>query len=103
MSRASAYFQPVELTPPRGVQTLDVRDLLEDGLELNVLTVKPGHRGQGVGTKALNLVKALGRPIRLLPWADDGKERELRRFYLRNGFRKRRGSCYLCWFPPSTP
>ncbi len=55
-------------------------------LELKRLIVEPEHRGLGIGTAVLTLLKGRGRKIVLVPLADDGEQEDLERFYRRAGF-----------------
>lgn len=89
----------LHIPKPRGCQSLIVYDQ-GAALELTLLAVRPDCRGQGVGSLALERVKAvaaqLGKAVRL--WVDRPKRVSLSQFYAKRGFRPV-GGLEMIWEP----
>ena len=69
-------------------------------LYLHRLKVSPLFQGQRLGSRALTELKKRGLPIRLIPYPDDpNRGEELKRFYVRNGFRSVTGDDNMQWNP----
>lgn len=62
----------------------------KDRVELQQIEISPEHRGSGVGTEIMEMLKSyaksVGKPIVLRPEPDRGKKAALERFYKRLGF-----------------
>lgn len=57
-------------------------------IRLHGIHVRPSQQGRGRGTWAMRNLQNLKREIRLSQSAEPGKERDLRRFYKKLGFKR---------------
>lgn len=97
---ADKHWEFLEIPKVRGVTTLVVYDVGEY-LELELIRVKKEKQGRGVGTRMVQRIQSIGKPIHCMADPEKGQEERLHRFYLSLGFQPHGKNTYV-WFPDTT-